>query len=111
VPVGGWESAPGCIHHGLPGTPYPNVYAPYEKCADFFTFGKGSTIGTFSDGVNSSYWILTVIGFSVMVAALVGWVMLEDRKLRTQAAYLLKEGMGARASGPQPGVGGPGATD
>jgi hypothetical protein len=93
VPVGGWESAPGCIQHGVTGSPYPNVYAPYEKCADFFTFGTGSTINTFSDGVNSSYWVLTAIGFAVMVAALIGWVVLEDRKLKRQAAFLLREGV------------------
>jgi hypothetical protein len=109
VPVGGWESAPGCIQHDVPGS--EGVYKAYENCADFFTFGKGSTIGTFSDGVNSSYWILTAIGFAVMVAALIGWVVLEDRKLKAQAAHLLKEGMGARASVPEPGAGGPGGTD
>jgi hypothetical protein len=103
VPVGGWESAPGCIQHDVPGS--EGVYKAYEKCADFFTFGTGSKIGTFSDGVNSSYWILTAIGFTVMVAALVGWVMLEDRKLNAQAAHLLREGMGARAAVPGPGPG------
>jgi hypothetical protein len=93
VPVGGWESAPGCIQHDVSGTPYPNVYAAYEKCADFMTFGHGSTINTFADGVNSSYWILTALGFTVMVAALVGWVVTEDRKLKRQAAYLIREGV------------------
>ena len=91
MPVGGWNSEPGCIQHDVPGS--DGVYKAYEKCADFFTFGHGSTIGTFSDGVNSSYWILTIIGFSVMIAALVGWVTLEDRKLKRQAAYLLREGV------------------
>jgi hypothetical protein len=93
VPVGGWDSAPDCIQHGVAGSPYPNVYAPYEKCADYFTFAPGSTIGTFSDGVSTSYWILTAIGFTVMVIALVGWVVTEDRKLKRQAAYLVKEGL------------------
>jgi hypothetical protein len=93
MPVGGWDSAPDCIQHGVAGAPYPNVYPPYEKCADFFTFGPGSTINTFSDGVSTSYWILTAIGFIVMVAALVGWVVTEDRKLKRQAAYLVKEGV------------------
>lgn len=91
MPVGGWESAPGCIQHDVVAA--DGVYKPYEKCADFFTFGNGSTLGTFSDGVNSSYWILTAIGFIVMVVALVGWVVLEDRKLRRQADYLLREGV------------------
>jgi hypothetical protein len=93
MPMGGWDSTPACIEHGVSGNPYPNVYVPYEKCADFFTFGPGSTINTFSDGVSTSYWILTAIGFIVMVIALIGWVVTEDRKLKRQAAYLLKEGV------------------
>jgi len=104
VPVGGWDSAPGCIQHDVPGS--DGVYKAYEKCADFFTFGHGSTIGTFSDGVNSSYWILTAIGFTVMIVALVGWVVTEDRKLQAQAEHLLREGMGARSAvvpSPAPG--------
>jgi len=46
-----------------------------------------------SDGVSTSYWILTAIGIIVMVVALAGWVVTEDRKLKRQAAYLLKEGI------------------
>jgi hypothetical protein len=93
VPIGGWDSTPPCIEHGVSGSPYANVYAPYEKCADFFTFGPGSTINTATDGVATSYWVLTALGFIVMIVALVGWVVLEDRKLRRQADYLLKEGV------------------
>jgi hypothetical protein len=91
MPVGGWDSAPGCIQHDV--APADGVYKAYENCKDFFTFGKGSTLGTFSDGVNSSYWILTAIGFAVMVVALVAWVVTEDRKLKRQADYLLREGV------------------
>jgi hypothetical protein len=69
------------------------VYKAYENCADFFTFGQGGKLGTFADGVNSSYWILTALGFIAMVVALVGWVVLEDRKLKRQAAYLVREGV------------------
>ena len=93
MPMGGWDSTPPCVVHGVSGTPYSNVWPPYEKCADFFTFGPGSTINTFSDGVSTSYWVLTAIGFTVMVVALVGWVVSEDRKLKRQADYLLKEGV------------------
>jgi hypothetical protein len=99
VPVGGWHSEPGCIQHGVTGAPYPNVYNPYEKCSDFMTFGHGSTINTFADGVNSSYWILTAIGFTVMVVALVAWVVTEDRKLKRQAAYLIREGVAKTVHG------------
>jgi hypothetical protein len=90
VPAGGWESAPGCIHHGVAG---PDVYKPYQDCADFFTFGHGSKIGTFADGVNSSYWVLTAIGFTAMCVFLVWWVMLEDKKLTAQADHLRAAGI------------------
>jgi hypothetical protein len=108
----GWHSEPGCIVHGVPGTPYPNVYKPYEKCADFFTFGHGSTFATSTSDVNSSYWILTIIGILVMVAAFVAWVMTEDRKLRQQAARLLISGQAGQVvikdtGVPQPGLGCP----
>jgi hypothetical protein len=91
VPFGGIESAPDCIQHGASGS--DGVYKAYEQCKDFFTFGPGSTDTTLASGVSTSYWILTGIGIAVMIAALVGWVVFEDRKLRRQAAYLLKEGV------------------
>jgi hypothetical protein len=103
VPAGGWSSAPGCIdQHAAPSV---GIYKPYEKCADFFTFGHGSKIGTLTDGVNSSYWVLVALGFSVMVAFLIGWVVLEDRKLRAQAAYLLEQGVIARGGEAAPAAG------
>jgi hypothetical protein len=87
------------------------VYKAYEKCADFFTFGPGSTIGTSTDGVATSYWVLTALGFAVMIAALVAWVVTEDRKLKAQAALLLAAGEAGtvilREEVPQPGTGGP----
>jgi hypothetical protein len=106
----GWHTEPGCIQHDVPGS--DGVYKAYEKCADFFTFGHGSTFGTATDGVNVSYWILTVIGIIVMVAAFVAWVMLEDRKLKQQAARLLISGQAGQVvikdtGVPQPGLGGP----
>jgi hypothetical protein len=99
---GGWESAPGCIQHGVAGS--EGVYKPYEQCADFFTFGNGSTLGTLSSGVNSSYWVLTALGFIAMIVFLVWWVVLEDRKLRAQSASLLQSG-GLRGTSPPAGSG------
>jgi hypothetical protein len=90
---GGWESAPGCIDQHLTGS--AGVYTPYAKCADFFTFGHGSTLGTFDSGVTSSYWVLVAMGFVAMIAFLVWWVVLEDKKLKEQAAHLLQAGMGS----------------
>jgi hypothetical protein len=101
VPAGGWDSAPGCVQQHVAGS--EGVYKPYEKCADFFTFGHGSKIDTLASGVNSSYWVLVALGFIMMIVALVGWVMLEDRKLKAQAAHLLEHGIGAR--GPAAGAG------
>ena len=91
MPAGGWDTAPGCIQHGLPG---PDVFKPYEKCADFFTFAPGSKIGTLTDGVTASYWALTAVGFVVMCVFLVWWVVLEDKKLKAQASQLLRAGLG-----------------
>src|SRR6266550_2902980 len=106
----GWDTAPGCIQHGVSGA--DGIYKPYEKCADFFTFGPGSKLGTEFSGTATSYYVLTAVGFVVMLAFLVAWVMLEDRKLKTQAARLLIAGQAGqvelKAKVPQPGTGGPG---
>jgi len=88
---GGWDTAPGCIQHGVPGA--DGVYKPFEKCADFFTFGHGSTLGTFADNVNPSYWVLTALGIAAMCVFLVWWVVLEDTKLRRQAEHLRSVGI------------------
>ena len=69
------------------------VYKAYEKCADFFTFGTGSKFGTLADGVNSTFWVLTALGFVVSIVFLVWWVRLEDGKLKRQAAHLLRAGV------------------
>jgi hypothetical protein len=109
VPLGGWDTAPGCIQHGVP--PADGVYKSYEKCADFFTFAHGSKVGTAASGVNATYWIVVIVGIIAMVAFIVAWVVLEDRKLRAQAARLRTTGTAGqvelRAEVPQPGTGGP----
>jgi hypothetical protein len=92
--AGGWDSAPGCVQQHVAGS--EGVLKPYEKCADFFTFGHGSDVNTFAHGVNSTYWVLVALGFVVMIGFLVWWVVLEDRKLKAQAAHLLEHGIGAR---------------
>ena len=109
----GWGTDPSCIQHGVP--PAEGVYKPFEKCADFFTFGPGSKPGTMFDGVSSGYLALTAIGFVVMLCFLVYWVILEDGKLKRQAARLLVSGRAGQvqlspdvhAEVPQPGRGGP----
>jgi hypothetical protein len=112
----GWDTAPSCIQHDV--SPANGVYAPYEKCADFFTMGPGSTLGTATDGVSGTYWGLTIIGILVMLAAFVAWVVTEDRKLKQQAARLLISGQAGQVviaehgptkdpHVPGPGLGGP----
>jgi hypothetical protein len=113
----GWDTAPSCIQHDV--APADGVYKAYEKCADFFTMGPGSTFGTSTDGVSGTYWALTVIGIIVMIAAFVAWVMTEDRKLKQQAARLLISGQAGQVvivkqvtgikdpHTPSPGLGGP----
>jgi hypothetical protein len=54
-----------------------------EDIAEFWTFGGEGSTGT---------WIMTVLGFSVMLAALIGFVWLENRKLARQAAVLRASG-------------------
>jgi hypothetical protein len=81
--------------------------------------GPGSTFGTATDGVSGTYWGLVIIGILVMVAALVAWVVTEDRKLKQQAARLLISGQAGQVvivqqvgptkdrDVPGPGLGGP----
>ncbi len=60
---------------------------PFEKWGEditsFWTFGPGGSTGTY---------VLTVLGIAVMVAAFVGFVLLENRKLAAQAAILREAG-------------------
>ncbi|MGH3132723.1 MAG: hypothetical protein ACRDNY_03095 [Gaiellaceae bacterium] len=54
-----------------------------EDIAEFWTFGGEGSTGT---------WIMTVVGFSVMLLAFVGFVLLEKRKLERQQATLRASG-------------------
>lgn len=55
-----------------------------EEIAAFWTFGPENSTGTY---------ILTVLGIALMVVALVGWVVMEDRKLQVQANKLRSAGI------------------
>jgi hypothetical protein len=55
-----------------------------EDIAAFWTFGPDGSTGTY---------VLTVLGIILMVVALVGWVIMEDRKLSAQQAKLLAAGL------------------
>jgi hypothetical protein len=54
-----------------------------EDIAEFWTFGGGGSTGT---------WILTILGFSAMLIAFWGFVILENRKLTRQASRLKASG-------------------
>ena len=54
-----------------------------EDIAEFWTFGGESSTGTY---------IMTVLGIAVMLAAFIGFVILENRKLARQAAQLQASG-------------------
>lgn len=54
-----------------------------EATAEFWTFGGEGSTGT---------WVMTVLGIIAMVVAFVGFVVLENRKLRRQAATLRASG-------------------
>jgi hypothetical protein len=63
-----------------------------DKIAAFWTFGPENSTGTY---------VLTVLGVIVMIVSLIGWVRLEDRKLRAQAE-LLRGGLDAPTPSGEP---------
>jgi hypothetical protein len=54
-----------------------------DDIAEFWTFGGAGSTGT---------WILTILGFCVMLIAFVWFVTMENRKLTHQADYLRASG-------------------
>jgi hypothetical protein len=62
---------------------------PFEKWSEdittFWTFGNEGSTGT---------WFMTIIGMIITAASLVGYVLLEKKKLEEQAAKL-RAAMGA----------------
>jgi hypothetical protein len=65
-----------------------------EEISAFWTFGGADSTGTY---------ILTALGFAVMLIAFIGFVALEHRKLRDQAARLRASGALERPVTPGPG--------
>ena len=62
-----------------------------EDIAGFWTFGPGNSTGTY---------VLTVLGILAMVLSLIGWVVLEKRKLAAQAELLRAGGGFIEPAGP-----------
>ena len=54
-----------------------------EEIAEFWTFGGEGSTGTY---------IMTALGFTAMLLAFIGFVVLENRKLARQAAALQASG-------------------
>ena len=67
-----------------------------EEIAAYWTFGPENSTGTY---------VLTVLGIILMVASLIGFVMLERKKLDAQAALLRGGGLLPPASPTAPGPG------
>jgi hypothetical protein len=71
---------------------------PFDEFSDtvtsFWTFGPENSTGTY---------VLTALGVILMVAALIGWVWLENRKLWAQAELLRAAGGTPAPAGPGPG--------
>jgi hypothetical protein len=62
-----------------------------EDIAEFWTFGGANSTGTY---------IMTALGVAAMLLAFIGFVVLEQRKLRHQAATLRASGALDRPTGP-----------
>ncbi len=96
------DSAPDCIVDEI-GTEEARVEDvadfvvgdQWADCAGFMTFGPGSTYGEEGQGAETAYMLLTWIGITVMVLAIIAWIVYENRRL---IAYSL----GRRDPTPEP---------
>jgi hypothetical protein len=92
------DSAPECITHVKGALPADDsadfiIQAAYQKCQGIMTFGPGTTYGDGHAAASTSYYVLTWIGILVMVAAIVAWVMYENRRLVVHARRLRESGV------------------
>jgi hypothetical protein len=98
------DSSPSCVIEREGATPADDsadfiLQSRYEDCAGFMTFGPGSTYGDEGAAADTAYYILTWLGITVMVLALIAWVVYENRRLLAHAARLR-----TRAPAPEPPV-------
>jgi hypothetical protein len=101
------NSSPSCVVEREGATPADDsadfiLQARYEDCAGFMTFGPGSTYGDEGTAAETAYYILTWLGITVMVLALIAWVLYENRRLISQAARI--RGRVPLEPPPQPGM-------
>ncbi len=101
------DSAPDCIVDEI-GTEEARVEDvadfvvgdQWADCAGFMTFGPGSTYGEEGEGAETAYMLLTWIGITVMVLAIIAWIIYENRRL---IAYSLGR-RDPTPDSPQPGM-------
>lgn len=79
------NSAPDCVTHVEKANADDLadfiLQANYQDCAGFMTFGPGSTYGEGGAAAATSYYVLIGLGGVVMVAALIIWIIAENRAL------------------------------
>jgi hypothetical protein len=85
------NSAPDCIVSNEAAEPADDsadfiLQANFEDCAGFMTFGPGSTYGDEGAAAETTYYILTWLGIAFTLAALVAWVLYENRQLISHVA-------------------------
>jgi hypothetical protein len=95
------DSAPDCVT-SAPGAVKGDaddfiLQHTYENCAGFMTFGPGSTYGDEGEKAAAAYYVLTAFGAVVMVAALVAWVVFENRRLVGHVLRIRERDGGAEA--------------
>ena len=81
------DSSPECVTNNEGGEQFAEdgadfiLQANYQDCAGFMTFGPGSTYGEDGSGAETLYMILTWLGILATLAALVAWIIYENRQL------------------------------
>lgn len=85
------DSSPACVVSNEAAEPADDsadfiLQANYEDCAGFMTFGPGSTYGDEGSAADTAYYILTWLGITAMVIALLAWVLYENRQLIAHVA-------------------------
>jgi hypothetical protein len=72
------------------------LQADFEDCAGFMTFGPGTAYG--ESGADTAYYVLTYLGIAFTVAALIAWVLYENRHLLHYVASRARGGGGGTAA-------------
>jgi hypothetical protein len=103
------DSSPDCVVSREGARPADDsadfiLQANYEDCTGFMTFGPGSTYGDEGTAAETVYYILTVLGMVVTLAALAAWVIYENRQLVGHVARLRGRGPMPPPPAPQPGT-------